>query len=153
MKVAEILERQWSEVGVKLVLDTQDYERISSETIPRRDYDMLLFEIEASPDPDKYNLWHSTQSEYPNLNLSGYAYERVDIYLEEGRKDIKTEVRKKAYAQFQKYIMADMPAIYLYHPTYTFIAHDSVKGIELNGLLLPQDRYHYISNWYIEESY
>ncbi len=148
--IAQILKTQWAAVGINLVLDTQKYEKISSETIPRRDFDVLLFEIEMSPDPDKYNLWHSLKSDYPGLNLSGYSYDRVDILLERARKETNKELRREDYALFQKYIMRDMPAIYLYHPTFNFIVHKSVKGIDLEGVYLPQERYHNIENWYIE---
>ncbi len=149
--ISQILEQQWQAVGVKLVTNTQTFDRISGETIPRRDFELLLFEIENIPDPDKYNLWHSLKSEYPGLNLSGYSYDRVDIILEQSRTEPSQSRRKDNYGTFQRYIMEDMPALYLYHPTFTFVVHKSVKGVELEDVSLPQDRYNNIIDWYIEK--
>ena len=78
-----------------------------------------MFEIETTVDPDQYNLWHSLKSSYPDLNLSGYSYERVDILLEDARRTNKIEDRKDKYSLFQKYLTQDAPAIFLYHPNYT----------------------------------
>lgn len=150
-RIAQTLRSQWAEAGVNLIIDTQIYEKISTETIPRREFEILLFEIELSPDPDKYNLWHSLKSDYPGLNLSGYSYDRVDILLERARKETDKNLRLEDYGLFQKYIMRDMPAIYLYHPTFNFIVHKEVKGIDLTDVFLPQARYHNVQDWYISE--
>ncbi|MEA3357020.1 MAG: ABC transporter substrate-binding protein [Patescibacteria group bacterium] len=148
--IAQLLTAQWAEAGVKLIIDTQKYNKISRETIPRRDFEALLFEIETIPDPDKYNLWHSLQSDYPGLNLSGYSFERVDVILERARKETNQEQRKLDYFSFQKYIMQDMPAVYLFHPTYNFLMHKDVKGLEFENATLPQDRYLNVETWYID---
>ncbi|MBN2100635.1 hypothetical protein JW710_01945 [Candidatus Dojkabacteria bacterium] len=148
--IANNLQKQWKKLGIKLVIDTQSYEKLVSETIPRRDFEALLFEVENTPDPDKYNLWHSLNSDYPGLNLSGYSYDRVDILLERARKKTSQEERKEDYSLFQKYFLDDMPALYLFHPTYSFIAHESVRGLELEDIGLPHERYHNVEKWYIE---
>ena len=149
--IIENLTSQWADAGIELIADPQGYDRISSETVPRRNFEALLFEIETASDPDKYNLWHSTKTEYPGLNLSGYSFERVDILLERARTENNRELRKEDYSLFQKYLMNDMPALYLYHPNYAFIAHDTVKGIELSEAILPHHRYDSIEHWYISE--
>lgn len=149
--LSSTLKSQWKEVGINLIIDTQKYEKIASETIPRRDFEALLFEVETSPDPDKYNFWHSLKADYPGLNLSGYSYQRVDIILERARKEIDRDKRKEDYDLLQKYIMQDMPALFLHHPTYRFIAHYSVKGINFENVSLPHDRYNNIEKWYIDK--
>ncbi|MDD3661466.1 MAG: peptide ABC transporter substrate-binding protein [Candidatus Dojkabacteria bacterium] len=148
--IAQALADQWKAAGIQLIADPQSYERISSETVPRRNFEALLFEIECTADPDEYNLWHSTKVDYPGLNLSGYSYERVDIILERARTEADREKRKRDYSLFQRYFMDDMPALYLFHPSYTFIAHSSVKGIELQDMTLPQRRYDTVEQWYID---
>ncbi len=148
-RIASFLQDSWMDLGINLILDPQTYERISSEIVPRRNFEMLLFEVEYTPDPDRYNLWHSTKSDYPGLNLSGYSNPRVDVVLERGRTTKDQEKRKNDYAILDRALMNDMPAIYLYSPTFTFIANTHVKGIELAGATLPQHRYNTIADWYI----
>lgn len=149
--IAQILTQQWQAIGVKLITNTQEFNRISEETVPLRDFETLLFELETIPDPDKYNLWHSLKSEYPGLNLSGYSYDRVDILLEQSRTETDKNIREQNYETFQRYIMEDMPALYLYHPTFTFVVHENVEGIELEDISLPQDRYNNVIDWYISK--
>ncbi len=147
--IADELKQQWELIGVNLIIDTQTYEKIASETISRRDFEALLFEVETTPDPDKYNFWHSIKAEYPGLNLSGYSYQRVDILLERARREPDRAKRKEDYDLMQKYIVRDVPAIFLYHPTYKFIAHKSIKGISLENVSLPHQRYNNVHEWYI----
>lgn len=150
--IAEELQSQWLAIGISLILEPQSYERISSETVPRRNFDLLLFEVEYTPDPDRYNLWHSTKNDYPGLNLSGYSSQRVDLVLERARKTIDTEKRKNDYSIIDRALMNDMPAIYLYSPTFTFIANTHVQGIELAEATLPQHRYNNVQEWYITKT-
>lgn len=149
LQLVDILEIQLAEIGIELIPSAQEYEKLVTEILPRRDFDLLIFEIETTPDPDKYNLWHSSKSEYPGLNVSGYSYERVDILLERARKEIDVDERNEDYRLFQKYIMRDLPAIYLYHPNHVFYTHRKVRNIEVDQATLPQDRYNNVIEWYI----
>jgi peptide/nickel transport system substrate-binding protein len=148
-KIASELKKQWALVGVNLIIDTQEYEKIASETISRRDFEALLFQVENTPDPDKYNFWHSIKAEYPGLNLSGYSYNRVDILLERARKEPNRTKRKEDYDLMQKYVVEDVPALFLYHPTYKFVVHKNVEGIDLEDVSLPHQRYNNVHKWYI----
>lgn len=146
-RLVELIEKYLKEEGVFLKLEKLDYEKITQEVIATRNFELLLYEIETSVDPDQYNLWHSLKSNYPDLNLSGYNYERVDILLEEGRQSLDRNVRKQKYAQFQKYLMADAPAIFLYNPLFEFIVHKNLKGIDFSPISNSYDRFHNIESW------
>ena len=76
---------------------------------------MFLGDLNLSKDPDQYVLWHSEQ----NSNISGYKNLRIDKLLEDGRKTADINERKKIYSDFQKYILDDPPASFLYLP-YTY---------------------------------
>lgn len=77
-------------------------------------FEALLVTQEVSPDPDQYALWHSTQGV---SNLSRYKSPKVDMLLEEGRKTMNREERKQIYFDFQRFLVEDTPAIFLFHPT------------------------------------
>ena len=79
-------------------------------------YQAFLGEFPVLLDPDQYTLWHSNQP----TNITNYVNLRIDKLLEDGRRTIDLEDRKNIYADFQKYLIDDMPAIFLYFPyTYT----------------------------------
>jgi peptide/nickel transport system substrate-binding protein len=135
--------------GVIMNLEPLTYSQLTQEIIATRNFELLMYEIEVTVDPDQYNLWHSIQKEYPNLNLSGYEFSRVDILLEEGRRKIDRKERKEDYALFQKYLIDDMPAIFLYRPSYVYVVRDSVEGISYENLVRLEDVYRGVYEWEI----
>jgi peptide/nickel transport system substrate-binding protein len=98
----------------------QDWEKIPIKTNIRvvnvipDDFEALLVTQELSPDPDQYTLWHSTQ---PVTNISRFESPKIDKLLEDGRKTMDREERKEIYQDFQRFIVEETPAIFLYHPT------------------------------------
>lgn len=83
----------------------------TSEFIPSQ-FDIYLAYLTVPVDPDQYALWHSTQKG----NISGYKSPKVDKLLEEGRNTMDPKERKKIYAEFQKALSEDLPAIFLFYP-------------------------------------
>lgn len=82
------------------------------------DFDVFLGYGIIPPDPDQYFFWHSTQQG----NITGLNSPRIDQLLEKGRTTIDFEERKKIYAEFQKAISEEVPAVFLfYSPSYKVI--------------------------------
>lgn len=75
-------------------------------------FEVFLGEFNLPKDPDQYALWHSSQ----NTNITNYKNLRIDKLLEDGRQTLDIESRKKIYADFQKYLLDDPPATFLYFP-------------------------------------
>ncbi|KKQ55358.1 MAG: ABC-type dipeptide transport system, periplasmic component, partial [Candidatus Woesebacteria bacterium GW2011_GWC1_38_13] len=57
----------------------------------------------------------STQSE---TNITKYKNLRIDKILEDGRVEQDKEKRKELYFDFQRFLIEDSPAIFLYHPVW-----------------------------------
>lgn len=133
--------------GVVLNLEPLSYTQLTQEIVATRDFELLLYEIVTTVDPDQYNLWHSLKSNYPDLNLSGYSYERVDILLEDARRSIDTKTRTEKYLLFQKYLTQDAPVIFLYHPNYKYVVKDSVKVGDIQNITFPHQRFEDIAYW------
>ena len=66
-----------------------------------------------SSDPDQYSLWHSTQVK---TNLTQLSNVRIDKLLEDGRQTIAQSARQQQYNEFQKYLVDEAPAVFLYFP-------------------------------------
>ena len=106
LKVAEKIKIDWKEAGVETEIEV-----VSS--IPEK-YQAFLATVDIPKDPDQYSLWHSTQV---STNISKYKNPRIDKLLEDGRTELDQETRKKIYLDFQRFLVEDVPAIFLYHPT------------------------------------
>jgi peptide/nickel transport system substrate-binding protein len=107
-EAASIVKNSFKKIDVDLEVEEVD-------VVPQ-DFQMFLGDFNLSKDPDQYLLWHSGQ----DSNISGYKSLRIDKLLEDGRKIIDINERKKLYSDFQKYLLDDSPASFLYIPyTYT----------------------------------
>lgn len=107
LSTAENIANQWKEIGVVVDIEV-------TATIPQ-EFDVFLATVDIPKDPDQYSLWHSTQE---GTNISNYKNARIDKLLEDGRTELDREVRKKIYLDFQRFLVEDVPAIFLYHPSY-----------------------------------
>ncbi len=83
-----------------------------------QNFQSLLITQSIPADPDQYFLWHATQNK---TNLSKYDSKRADKDLEDGRKIINEEDRKIKYFDFQKALLEDAPAVFLYFPKYNIV--------------------------------
>ena len=146
-KLMEAFSALLAEEGVIVNLEPLTYSQLTQEILATRNFELLMYEIELTVDPDQYNLWHSLQKEYPNLNLSGYEYSRVDILLEEGRRNLDREDRKDNYELVQKYLIQDMPVVFLYRPSYLYVVRDDISGINTDNIVRLEDVYRNVYEW------
>ncbi len=116
----------WRELGINAVL------RVESG-IPQK-FQALLITQSFPNDPDQYFLWHESQK---TTNLSKYAQKRVDKNLEEGRKLTREEERRVKYLDFQKVLLEDAPAVFLYFPKYNVYFYNQATA-KLNKVLQMQ---------------
>lgn len=152
-KVAEIIAGYLQEVGIRVKVRLVDAQDITREVLRSRNYDMLLYGVIIGSDPDQYPFWHSSQIAYPGLNLSQYANKNVDQLLEKIRTNTtsSTEEIAKLYTDFSNAIVTDVPAIFLYTPTYTYAFTDEIKGFSIQRIAKPSDRFSNIFDWYVAE--
>jgi peptide/nickel transport system substrate-binding protein len=107
LSTAEKISGFWNDIGVKTVVQV-------SSIIPEQ-FQAFLTIYDIPDDPDQYTIWHSTQK---NSNISVYSNPRIDKLLEDGRATLDFEERKKIYLDFQRFLLEDLPAGFLYNPTY-----------------------------------
>lgn len=123
--IAEKVKSDWEAVGIKVILKEE-------QQVPKN-YQAFLTVNQLSPDPDQYALWHSSQIK---TNLTGYKNVKIDKLLEDARSTQEEDKRKELYYDFQKFLVEDAPAAFLYYP-YTY--EISYKNIQSLLSKLPKD--------------
>jgi len=149
-QTAEILKEQWEKVGAQVNLIIIDATDIQQEYLRPRNYQALLFGEVLSAQPDPFAFWHSTQKKDPGLNVAFYDNKKVDKLLQDARQTIEEEKRNEKYAEFQELLINDVPAVFLYSPTYLYPVSKKVKGIEIGKLAQPSYRFSQVENWFIK---
>lgn len=109
-QIAEAIAKSWKRIGINAKINDVD-------TVPSA-FQIFLGDFNLSKDPDQYSLWHSDQV----YNITHYKNLRIDKLLEDGRKTDDIAQRKIIYDEFQKYLLEDEPASFLYFPyEYTLV--------------------------------
>lgn len=147
--VANLLKEQWAKIGVELVIEvlpTQELQQVRKE----RGYQMLLFGEALNIDPDPFSLWHSSQKRDPGQNLALYDNKTADGLLEKARQTLNPLERIKLYQDFQKQVIEDVPAIFLYNPLYVYAQTNNIKGFGNRIISMPSDRFCNIEKWYMD---
>ncbi|MEI6533155.1 MAG: ABC transporter substrate-binding protein [Candidatus Roizmanbacteria bacterium] len=109
--LAEQIKKSFDSIGLKTKINIASFEDPSG-------FDLFLASWKVPYDPDQYFFWHSKQI-FPNQfkgNITGFNSQRVDRLLERGRDTMNIAERKSIYYDFQRTMMDEMPAIFLYYP-------------------------------------
>ena len=163
-KLVEVIQRDLAAVGIKVNPVAKTISEVNNDYVLPGFFDILLYGVSTFIDPDRYELFHSSQIGYPNLNISSYKSKEetvvikggkkqrvpeVDYLLEKGRSVSDKGVRKIEYENFQEIVMEELPVIYLYHPVYTYVVNKRVAGLVLEDMVTLEDRYNEVNAWYI----
>lgn len=147
--VSAELQAAWAELGVPVtvrVFATGDLK----ETIVRpRKFDALFFGQVLGPLGDPYPFWHSSQRLDPGLNIASYVNARVDKILDDARTETDNAKRAKLYDSFSNEITKDTPAIFMYAPEFLYVFPKNVRGLSLESIAFPAERFLNIYEWYI----
>jgi peptide/nickel transport system substrate-binding protein len=149
-KTAMLLQETWQKMGAEVELKVFEIGDLNQNIIRPRKYDALLFGEIVGKNLDIYPFWHSSQRNDPGLNISMYANTKTDKILEDLRKTNDKEKREVLIKEFEDEIKKDVPAIFIYSPSFIYIHKSEIKNIELNDIIVSGDRFSNIEKWYIE---
>ncbi len=147
--VAEEFKNQLIALGVDASLmiyeETQDF---IANVVAKRNYDILIYEIELGADPDLLPYYHSSQTTTAGLNLSNYNNTLVDDLLVGARETLDNTLRAKKYESFLNYWVSDIPAIGLYQSNLYYIYNKNTRNygedVRLSSTI---DRFSDVESW------
>jgi peptide/nickel transport system substrate-binding protein len=146
--LAEEIARQWSELNLQVTVATTSPVSLR-DALEQRNFEAALVRLALPGDPDPYPLWHQTQIT-AGQNYAGYDHRQMSEILETARAMIvDRQQRKELYRQFQELFAAEVPAILLYHPTYTYGVNQKVQGVQIAPMMAPSDRFALVNRWYV----
>ena len=137
------------EVNLTVYEENQDF---INNVVSKRNYDVLVYEVELGTDPDLLPYYHSSQVNNSGLNLSNYRDVFVDDLLLGARDAMNDEVRVKKYEMFLERWVAGVPAIGLYQPNLTYYYNKNVRTFNDVQLVTALDRFSDIDEWAVNKS-
>lgn len=148
-KAASLIKEDLESIGMKVEVKTFEVGNLNQYVIRPRKYDTLLFGQIITHESDLFAFWHSTQRKDPGLNVAMYTNTKVDKILEDAFTTNDEKSRIKKYAQFEDEIKKDMPAVFLYSPKFIYATSKNIKGLSLEHITSPSDRFLNSYLWYI----
>lgn len=149
-KTADLIKQDLEKIGIRVDVKTFEVGNLNQSVIRPRKYDALLFGQIINHESDLFAFWHSSQRKDPGLNVAMYTNPKVDKILEDAFVTIDEQARIKKYAQFEDEIKKDMPAVFLYSPNFIYVAPNKIKGLSINHIISPEDRFANVYSWYTE---
>jgi peptide/nickel transport system substrate-binding protein len=149
-KTAELIKEDLALVGIQVDIKTFDVGNLNQSVIRPRNYDALLFGEIINHESDLFAFWHSSQRKDPGLNVAMYTNASVDKLLEDAAVTVDNQTRINKYAQFQNEIEKDLPAVFLYSPNFIYVVSPEVKGLSVDNIINPSDRFANVYSWYTQ---
>jgi len=147
-KTGEIIQRRFKEVGVDVKLRIIEWATFLKEFINPGNFDATILAWSGGPEPDQYNIWHSSKTGPKQLNFIGFENEEVDQLLEDGRRVFDQHERKKHYDRFQQILAEEQPYTFLYIGEALPAVSKRFRGVEAAPAGI---RYNFIK-WFVPEA-
>ncbi len=145
VKSGEIIQRRLKEVGIDVRLRVIEWAAFLKDFVNPGNFDAVILGWTIPPDPDGYDIWHSSKTRPGELNFIGFGNPEVDVLLEQGRHTLDQAARKKIYDRFQEILAEEQPYTFLYVPDALPVVARRFRGIEP----APAGIMHNFIKWYV----
>jgi peptide/nickel transport system substrate-binding protein len=127
VRLAQFLQAEEAAVGINVVIDTVDSATVAAN-VASGNFDTMLAgpASGANPDVNFYRYFASSGSS----NFGGYSNPRLDLILSNTRNANTPAALRTLYHAAQQILIADRPAIILYHSARYAGVRDDVAGVQ-----------------------
>jgi peptide/nickel transport system substrate-binding protein len=141
------VKRQLKTLGMEVEVESFELGILNQQIIEERNYEALLFG-ELIPRPENlYAFWHSSQKDFPGLNITGYVNGKADQSLITLLSEYDQEKRDEALNNFINEIAKDRPAVFLYSPMLLIGDKTEIQKPDTTFGVL-QERFVEANKWY-----
>jgi len=134
-KICTLFQEELKRVGIEMRIRQMEWASML-EMVDSRTFDAVMMGWAVGPDPDPYQLWHSSQME-KGSNYVGFSTPEMDEIIERGRITFDEEERGRMYRRFHEIIHEEQPYTFLFSPM-ALVAYDKrFHGVKMT----PFERY------------
>jgi len=126
----QIIQQRLKFVGIDMKIRVVEWATFLKEFVDKGNFEAVMLAWRMSPDPDLFDIWHSSKTKPGELNFIGYKNDEVDRLLVEGRSTFDIEKRKRAYFRIQEILADEQPYTFLYVPDALPTVSSRIRGIE-----------------------
>jgi len=127
---AAIIQQRLKKIGIQVHIRLIEWSAFIENFINKRNFDVVILGWQLTPEPDQYNIWHSSQTGERQFNFLSYNNAKVDAALIAGTRTFDPQKRKHWYDIMQQEIYHDVPVVFLYAPYALPVIHKRIHGIQ-----------------------
>lgn len=154
IRTAELIQKRLRDVGISVKIRTIEWATFVNEFIDKRNFEAVILGWSFGPEPDLFDIWHSSKQGPKEFNFISFENKEVDELIIKARHTTDQEERKKYYFRIQEILADEQPYTFLFIPYSLVVVHKRIKGIEpgpagigYNNLqwYVPKEQMRYIS--------
>jgi peptide/nickel transport system substrate-binding protein len=106
-QIAVWQQHSWAQIGVRAEVERLEWQAFR-ERRNAGDFEAASFSLTFSPNPDQFDLYHSTARE-TGFNFYGMDHREIDRTLEQARETFDTDERRRIYRRLQHLLFEEEP--------------------------------------------
>ena len=139
--LAAVLQQQLRDVGIALDIRTFEFATFFADVTSGAFQFYSLRWIGGNEDPDIFEYaFHSAKFPPRGANRGFYSNPRVDVLIDQARRESDQNIRKRLYAELQEVLAQDVPYVNLWYFDNVLVHSKRVRGITLN----PSGNYNFL---------
>jgi peptide/nickel transport system substrate-binding protein len=145
-KIATITQQQLKQVGIQMDIRVVEWTTFLSQYVNKKKFDAIITGWTLTPDPDCYQIWHSSQTKDEHqFNFISYKNRTLDGLLVAGRQTLDQSKRQAIYRRIHSILHEEQPCTFLYIPNALPAIHKRFKGytVNPNGVMTHPEK------WYV----
>ena len=119
-----------AQIGIKVKIRVIEWAAFIRQFIDKRRFEATILGWTIPPEPDLYDVWHSSKDVPGGLNFIGYHNAEVDKLIEKARNTFDINERKRCYYRIQEILAEEQPYTFLYIPDALPIVSARFHGIK-----------------------
>ncbi len=129
MQIAEILEFEFSQIGLELQVNIEEFGAFIDRILETDDYDMFILGWGGQLDPDRATIRQFHSGEPGTSNFTYYSNPRVDELLDEATVTDPTSERSiELYREIQAIVVEESPYAFINYTEETAAYHPWIGG-------------------------
>jgi ABC-type transport system substrate-binding protein len=115
--VMTVAQEAWRKIGVDCKVQAFEWTVFLEDFAMKDNFDALVFGwVGADTSPDRFQIWHSSQTDPYELNLVGYKSAKADALMEQIQQTYDEAAQVTLARQLHRLIADDQPYTFLYEP-------------------------------------
>lgn len=128
-KVLTIFKEELARAGIDMTIRPMEWASLL-ERVDKREFDAILMGWSMPPDPDPYQVWHSSQVD-AGSNYVGFVNGESDRVIEDARVSFDRDTRIALYHRFQEILHEEQPYLFLLAPKVLAAGDKRLHGIRV----------------------